>query len=70
METVRVSARIWNADGSEAAMSGNGLNCLAHAVARRYGKIPLKVVVTLPSGEHTVEVHHPHLPPTLAERPS
>jgi diaminopimelate epimerase len=27
------SFRLWNADGSEAEMSGNGLRCLAHALA-------------------------------------
>ncbi len=28
---VRLSFRLWNADGSEAEMSGNGMRCLAHA---------------------------------------
>ncbi len=27
----RLSFRLWNADGSEAEMSGNGMRCLAHA---------------------------------------
>jgi len=28
---VRLTFRLWNADGSEAEMSGNGMRCLAHA---------------------------------------
>lgn len=31
---VDVVFRLWNSDGSEAEVSGNGLRCLAHAVAR------------------------------------
>jgi diaminopimelate epimerase len=30
-DDVRLSFRLWNADGSEAEMSGNGMRCLAHA---------------------------------------
>jgi diaminopimelate epimerase len=30
-EGIRLSFRLWNADGSEAEMSGNGMRCLAHA---------------------------------------
>jgi diaminopimelate epimerase len=30
-EDTRMSFRLWNADGSEAEMSGNGIRCLAHA---------------------------------------
>jgi diaminopimelate epimerase len=28
---IRLTFRLWNADGSEAEMSGNGMRCLAHA---------------------------------------
>jgi diaminopimelate epimerase len=30
-DDVQLSFRLWNADGSEAEMSGNGMRCLAHA---------------------------------------
>lgn len=32
-----VRMRLWNSDGSEAEISGNGLRCLAHALARSRG---------------------------------
>lgn len=37
--------RLWNSDGSPAEVSGNGLRCLAHAIARTLGAAELELVV-------------------------
>lgn len=37
--------RLWNSDGSEAAVSGNCLRCLTHALARRWGQNDLEIWV-------------------------
>ncbi len=54
---IRLSFRLWNADGSEAEMSGNGMRCLAH-VALDEGWIgedePVGVIT--PAGRREVSV--------------
>jgi len=55
--------RLWNADGSEAQMSGNGVRCLAHALADA-GLVdgwapaggPVRVRVVTPAGDRAVEL--------------
>ena len=42
--------RLWNSDGSPAEVSGNGLRCLAHAVARTLGEAELDIVVNTVAG--------------------
>ena len=42
--------RLWNSDGSAAEVSGNGLRCLAHAIARRRGVDRLDIVVDTVAG--------------------
>lgn len=51
-----VAMRLWNSDGSPAEVSGNGLRCLAHAVARRRGAARLDVVVSTASGPRSCRV--------------
>ena len=41
---------LWNSDGSPAEVSGNGLRCLAHAIARRRGRSRLEVVIQTAAG--------------------
>lgn len=55
--TELLSFRLWNADGSEAEMSGNGLRCLAHA-ALDAGWVPEDVAfgVSTPAGRREVTV--------------
>ena len=45
-----LSMHLFNSDGSSAAVSGNGLRCLAQAVARRRGVGALEVDVTTDAG--------------------
>ena len=45
-----VSMHLFNSDGSSAAVSGNGLRCLAQAVARRLGVAALEIDVTTDAG--------------------
>ena len=54
---IRVQARIWNANGSEAALSGNGLITLAHAAAREHGLRHATVVVEIGGEEHIVKIY-------------
>jgi diaminopimelate epimerase len=55
------SFRLWNADGTEAEMSGNGIRCAAHALADT-GAVPgwpgpgRRVVFRTPAGRRTVTV--------------
>jgi diaminopimelate epimerase len=60
----RLRFRLWNADGSEAEMSGNGMRCLAHAALDagwiRDGET---VTVTTPAGRRSVTIgRDPHDP--------
>jgi diaminopimelate epimerase len=54
---VRLSFRLWNADGSEAEMSGNGMRCLAHAALDEgwIGEEEAVAVIT-PAGRREVSV--------------
>ena len=47
IDDARLSMRLYNADGSRAEMSGNGIRCLVHAAVDRYGI----------TGDHSFEVH-------------
>jgi diaminopimelate epimerase len=47
---------LWNADGSSAEISGNGIRCLAHAEARRRGVDSLDLVVETPAGDRALQV--------------
>lgn len=42
--------RLWNSDGSAAEVSGNGLRCLAHAIARTRGATELDINVHTVAG--------------------
>jgi diaminopimelate epimerase len=48
--------RLWNSDGSEAEVSGNGVRCLAHAVVRQRGAASGSVRVSTPAGVRHAEV--------------
>ena len=52
-----LSFRLWNADGSEAEMSGNGIRCLAHEALER-GWVPEGEAfgVTTPAGMREVSI--------------
>lgn len=49
--------RLLNSDGSPAAVSGNGLRCLAQAVARQRGVPRLELDVATPAGVRHCSVH-------------
>ena len=51
-----VTMTLHNADGSRAEMSGNGIRCLAHAVARARGVDALDLAVATDAGLRRVEV--------------
>lgn len=53
---VDVVMHLWNADGSRAEMSGNGIRCLAQAVARARGVVDLSVVAATDAGVRVLEV--------------
>jgi diaminopimelate epimerase len=54
---VRLSFRLWNADGSEAEMSGNGMRCLAHAALDEGWIVEDEAVaVVTPAGRREVSV--------------
>lgn len=44
-ESWAASMRLWNSDGSEAAVSGNCLRCLTHALALRWDRSELEIWV-------------------------
>ena len=48
--------RLWNSDGSPAEVSGNGLRCLAHAIARTLGTAELEIVVHTVAGPRLCSV--------------
>ena len=52
-----VTMTLHNADGSRAEMSGNGIRCLAHAVARARGVDAIDLTVATDAGLRHVEVH-------------
>jgi diaminopimelate epimerase len=47
---------LWNADGSRAEMSGNGIRCLAQAEAIRRGAFPTQVLIRTDAGLRLVDV--------------
>lgn len=55
-QDVDVVMHLWNADGSRAEMSGNGIRCLAQAVARARGAADLTVVAATDAGDRVLEV--------------
>ena len=52
-----VAMHLLNSDGSPAEVSGNGLRCLAQAVARERGVPRLEIDVTTPAGVRHCSVH-------------
>lgn len=57
--------RLWNSDGSPAEVSGNGLRCLAHAIARTLGEAELNIVVNTVAGPRRCSIQPTHLPDTV-----
>jgi diaminopimelate epimerase len=55
-EPLRVAMRLYNADGSEAEVSGNGLASLAQALTLRAGRAEADVLVDTIAGERTVVI--------------
>jgi diaminopimelate epimerase len=55
---------LFNADGGRAEMSGNGIRCLAHAVALAGGKWRDQVVIDTDMGRRTVVLADPRIPGT------
>ncbi len=51
-----VRMRLRNSDGSVAEVSGNGLRCLAHAVARELGKNEFELMVETDAGLRTCRI--------------
>ena len=56
--------RLWNSDGSAAKVSGNGLRCLAHAVARTLGTAELDMVVHTVAGPRRCSIRPAQTPGT------
>ncbi|MDE0664411.1 MAG: diaminopimelate epimerase [Acidimicrobiaceae bacterium] len=57
--------RLWNSDGSPAEVSGNGLRCLTHAIARTLGEAELDIVVNTVAGSRRCLIQPTHLPDTV-----
>ena len=51
-----VARRLYNADGGRAEMSGNGIRCLAQAVARARGRTDGAVVVDSDTGRRVLDI--------------
>lgn len=60
-----IGMRLLNSDGSPAAVSGNGLRCFAHAVARQRRVPHLEIDVTTPAGIRHCSVHATDDPRTI-----
>lgn len=60
-----VRMRLWNSDGSPAEVSGNGLRCLAHAVARERGEDQLDLVVETTAGRRYCRIRATGRPDTV-----
>ena len=56
--------RLWNSDGSPAEVSGNGLRCLAHAIARTLGEAEFDIVVHTVAGPRRCSIRPTHRPDT------
>jgi len=57
--------RLWNSDGSPAEVSGNGLRCLAHAVAVTLGSAELDIVVNTVAGPRRCSIRPTTRPATV-----
>ena len=57
--------RLWNSDGSVAEVSGNGLRCLAHAVARTLGEAELDIAVHTVAGPRRCSIRSTDAPGTV-----
>lgn len=55
-QPLRVAMRLYNADGCEAEVSGNGLACLAQALTLRAGRAEADVLVDTVVGERKVVI--------------
>ncbi len=60
-----ITMRLLNSDGSPAELSGNGLRCFAHAVARDRGLPDLELDVSTPAGVRHCTVHATADPSTV-----
>ena len=56
--------RLWNSDGSPAEVSGNGLRCLAHAVARTLETDQLDIIVNTVAGPRRCSIRPTGTPGT------
>ena len=56
--------RLWNSDGSAAEVSGNGLRCLAHAIAHTLGVAELDIVVHTVAGPRRCSIGATEIPGT------
>ena len=57
--------RLWNSDGSPAEVSGNGLRCLAHAVARTFQEAEFDIAVHTVAGLRRCSIRPTRLPDTV-----
>jgi diaminopimelate epimerase len=65
-DEARLTFRLWNADGSEAEMSGNGMRCLAHAALdEEWIDEDQAVGVITPAGRREVTVRRSGTEPDL-----
>jgi len=48
--TPRAAMRLWNSNGSHAEVSGNGLRCLTHAIARQLETESLEIIISTVAG--------------------
>lgn len=55
-EPLRAEMRLYNADGGEAEVSGNGLACLAQALTLRAGRAEAGVLIATVAGERSVAI--------------
>ncbi|MCY3786252.1 MAG: diaminopimelate epimerase [bacterium] len=53
---LRAEMRLYNADGGEAEVSGNGLACLAQALTLRAGRDEAEVLIATAAGERSVAI--------------
>lgn len=55
-DSLRAEMRLYNADGGEAEVSGNGLACLAQALTLRAGRDEAEVLVATVAGERRIAI--------------
>lgn len=53
---IEVTFTLFNSDGSQAEISGNGMRCFGHAIARRLGRSDLTLTAATVAGPRHVEV--------------